>query len=98
MIRQDFFNSKNLSLVKASSQPKKQTKIYAFVESVSPYTVAEKSAYITKFGDNYYNLALKCFGNEKFWTIIADLNSPLLLKYVHLPVGESIYLPKTVIA
>jgi hypothetical protein len=94
MIRKDFFTPKNLATIPSN----KKVKLYAFVESVSPYTVTEKSVYIAKFGDNYYNLALKCFGDEKFWTIIADLNSPLLLKYVHLPVGERIYLPKRVIA
>ena len=89
MIRPEYFKASNLANIP-------NTKIQGYKESAPKRVVLEKRTYTTTFGDTFYSLSEKVFGNESFWTIIADINSPNLAMLSQLPVGEIIFLPKMV--
>lgn len=60
--------------------------------------VLEKRPYVVQVEDTLYSIAARLFGEngEYNWTIIADIN--YLRKPDELQVGETIWLPKVVLA
>jgi nucleoid-associated protein YgaU len=57
------------------------------------YTVTSKE-YTVKRGDTFYSIALAIMGDERLWTIIADLNAPR--EPFSLVAGDVIKIPTVV--
>jgi len=59
--------------------------------TVAQRTMLKTTAHIWKYGDRYYNLAYKFYGDPSFWWVIAWYNS--YPTEAHIETGKVIYIP-----
>ena len=88
MINPAFYKRKNLVTIKGKAP---------YYPQRLPTIVPTTQSYQVQFGDTYYSIARRLFGEDRqhLWTIIADINPPTYPD--ELEVGRTILLPKSIV-